>query len=162
TAFLIKLDGRLLLVTAHHIFGPDAGLSRAYAWNELPALVHGVVAGSPDGRSELSAAAPLSIPGAMASSPGEYEYDVAAVSVTDAGAFAVLELAEKQPQPGDPVYLLAQTRGSAELRHAAHVIPSPRALCFLYEEQLDLTATSGAPVVDAEGKVVGINVSGGD
>jgi trypsin-like peptidase len=89
--------------------------------------------------------------------------DVAAFQVADAAGAAVLELAATPPAPGDRVYLLAETdEPGSRIFPAVEVATRDRApyLEFQYDDEVTLKATSGAPILNSDGKVVGINIGG--
>lgn len=77
-----------------------------------------------------------------------------------------LELAADEPAGGARVWLLARLVGGAApdvYLHPAHVrVATDKILGYEFENnQLNLTATSGAPVVNAQGKIVALNLGGG-
>jgi hypothetical protein len=80
-----------------------------------------------------------------------------------AQASEYLLLSNEAVRPGRLVWLIARVAGGepeTKLLHAALVVTAnAQVLEFQYQNpNLDLTATSGAPVVDQRGRVVGINV----
>ena len=90
--------------------------------------------------------------------------DVAILPITT-GPQADLLLASSAPQPGDVVWLLAQSgnplQGSV-LFHRARVELERGALIYIHDNPTLGTANiSGAPVVAADGGVVGVNVAAG-
>ena len=165
TAFLVKQDdGKILLLTADHLLGEAGGHSRNIPAAELPTVFKEVTATSSDDATvtvksttlvPLADARPLDDEG--------YAHDLAAFVVTDPGKAGVLMLAPEPPRKGDPVWLLADVRGAkGRLFHARVEGIAAKGMMYSFDEQLDLPGTSGAPVVDARGRVVGIHLSGGE
>ena len=165
TAFLARWsDGRILLLTAQHLFGEALGLSRDHTGAELPDLVTGMTATSVDDESvEVSSGTLITIPDAVPLTT-DITRDVAGFVVDGTAAAAVLDLAPAPPAPGARVWLLAEVSGSADRLFPATVqdVAPEEYLQYVFDTPLDLTATSGAPVLDAAGQVVGINVGGDD
>jgi hypothetical protein len=168
TAFAVKLAGqdRLLLVTALHLFGPSGGLAKQVPSSELPKFVTRVsladaVTGEALGHADsvllIEEAKPIMDPGDLT--------DIAAFWLAGDARIAPLELAELSASAGEAVWLAAVAAGGAptdQLLHRAVVrVSSDSELDFTYDNgALNLMATSGAPVLNKEGKVVGINVGG--
>jgi hypothetical protein len=162
TAFLVKLaSGPVLLVTAHHLFGPDGGWQRDLTWEELPKLVTGVRATSVGG-AVVTGKNALAMEGTATFHGNPAGGDVAAFRIGETGAATVLSLAPTAPKVGDRIFLLAQVGSDKLLRHAATVKQvSPQHVVYKFDDALDLRATSGAALVDAENRVVAINLGGG-
>jgi hypothetical protein len=162
-------DG-LLGLGCIHIFGPAGGLSRDIPSSELPSFIQQTTLLDVDGQgTQIGAPIPLAGTHAFASAGGglpDASTDISVFRVPASLAPHALELASDNPKPGDRVWLLAQLMGGAPpdvLLHAAHVrVANDRILAYEFENNaLNLTATSGAAVIDAKGKVVALNLGGG-
>jgi hypothetical protein len=162
--------GGLLGLSCIHIFGPDGGLPSQIASDALPKFVKKTTLIAADGgRTEIGAA--LAVPGAhpFVSDGRSLPNPSTDLSVFRAPAELsahALELAADEPAVGDRVWLLARLISGAApdvYLHPAHVrLANERILVYQFENsQLNLTATSGAPVVNAQGKVVALNIGGG-
>ncbi|TPG42385.1 serine protease [Sphingomonas koreensis] len=165
TAFLVA-GSQSLLLTAQHLFGPDGGLATAVAWQDMPTHAH-IASCRPIGAgASLSGETAIAIPSAHPMDAADQSgaiYDVAVFRTSPPGdASPGLTLAVSPPKEGDRVWLVAKAQGSTSLLHSAHVLGSKNgALLFAYDDpKLDLQATSGAPIVDTDGKVVGLNLGG--
>lgn len=167
TAFVVRLkvkgeDARVL-VTAHHLFGPNGGLDAQVGWKELPQVVRSVrCAQLLGGKTVFEAEAPLAVEGACPSMEECPARDVAVFRLRDAKADG-LEMKVKRPKRKQRVWLAARVAGgapAAKLFHAARIVSIEGAwIEFEYDNpKLDLRATSGAPIVDVDGRIVGINV----
>ena len=84
--------------------------------------------------------------------------DIAAFRVKPQDGLTAVPLAEEEPEPGDPVWLAAAMPDRSRTRRAVCVEKTPRSFIFRYEEAKELPQhSSGAPILDAHGAVVGIN-----
>jgi hypothetical protein len=162
--------GGLLGLSCIHIFGPDGGLSSQIASDALPAFVKKTTLIAADGgRVEIGAA--LAVPGARpfvsdGRSLPNPSTDLSVFRAPAELAAHALELADDEPAVGDRVWLLARLVGGAApdvYLHPAHVrLANDKILGYEFENNhLNLTATSGAPVVNARGKIVALNIGGG-
>ena len=92
------------------------------------------------------------------------EDDVAVFTISDEakGNLATLPLSDVCPQPGESVWLVAQVlAGSSQSQHLHHAIVWAEIegeLNYTFDDPLDLTATSGAAVVNHKGEVVAIHL----
>lgn len=166
TAFVV--DGpRPLLVTAQHLFGEMGGLSEEIGWQDMPTRATSARCRQLKGKAEWTTGPALAIAGAhpvSATSAAEYK-DIAAFPLTGrVTGLPGLTLAEKEPTTGNKVWLVAQIKGGdpEALLHRATVVGHEQgALIYAFDDKrIELQATSGAPVVDAAGKLVGINLAG--
>jgi hypothetical protein len=171
TAFVLDLPKpatRTLLVSALHVFGPDGGLDKQIPAAELARRASVVECRALASAETWHAARTLTIPDARPLGSG-YLKDVSAF-ILDATTPAIhpahLQLAAAPPKAGDSIWLLAQVLEGApntELQHRA-VVRSSKDEALQYEfdnASLKLQATSGAPLLDANGDVVGINIGAG-
>lgn len=162
TAFAARLDGhdRPLIVTCRHIFGTACGLPRDLSADEVPKLVRGVrledrFTGAPVG--ETAQVIPL---------PADAD-DTVALWATKEMTVSAAPLAKASPKAGEVVYLIGRRPDDGgptpQRSHRATVVGTfDGKLEYRFDSPtMQLRATSGAPVVNTSGEVVGINVAGG-
>jgi hypothetical protein len=109
---------------------------------------------------ELGDAGPmLSLPNARTADEEPFAFrDIAAFRVKPQQGLAPLLLADEEPQPGDPVWLAAAMPDGSRTRRAVCVENTRRGFIFRYEDSKEIPKhSSGAPVLDLDGAVVGIN-----
>ena len=89
--------------------------------------------------------------------------DIAAFRASSSAQFAPLPLAREAPHVGEPLWLAYRRRDSGERTVAATVVESTeRAFVFRFERPTDVAPlSSGAPLLDSEGCVAGINIGAG-
>ncbi|WP_437475733.1 trypsin-like peptidase domain-containing protein [Sorangium sp. So ce1014] len=171
TAFFAAIPGQAgpLGLTAHHLFGTAGGLEREVSATELGQLVRAVYFSGIDAGEEglQRAGSMVVLPSAGHSQEaGDWSTDVAAFRAPASFSPRALRLAPRNAAPGEDVWLVAEVLGgtsAGQHLHRARVVHSkPMLLAYQFEDTtLELRATSGAPVVNARGEVVGLQVSGG-
>ncbi len=166
TAFVVN-GPRRLLVTAHHLFGEMGGLSKEIRWQDMPTRATSARCRQIKGKGEWTTGAALAIAGAhavSATSTAEYKDIAVFLLIGHAAGLPGLTLAEKEPATGSKVWLVAQLKGGNPemLLHRATIVGQEQgAMIYAFDDKrIELQATSGAPVVDASGKLVGINLAG--
>lgn len=161
TASCVQLEGvsRPVILTALHLFGPAGGLAQDIAPGQLAKTVHGYNL-QPIGPGRAlagSAGTALSLPAQAG--------DIAAFWCPDKVKLKPLRLGA-MPRKGDPVWLAAQVVGGAPEEQLLHPATyqglHEGMLVFVYKNSgLELRATSGAPILNSSGQLVGINYGGG-
>jgi hypothetical protein len=145
--------------------GIDATARNArYSGKELPALVSSVrlydVLKHQWPLYELGNAGPmLTLPNARTADDEPYSFrDIAAFRVPSRGILNFGLLAERDPEPGEPVWLAAAMPDGSWTRQAVCVEKTPRTFIFRYTESKEIAKhSSGAPILNEDGAVVGIN-----
>jgi hypothetical protein len=171
-AFVADAGGAQVLVSALQLLGPSGGLPAQLTAEQVPTtlqqvLLHDAWTGAelpPSGPGLLVAGAhPMAQEGAgdllLASLPQGF---LSGRQI----ARQALPLAAANPKVGDYVWMVAPVVDGPEkdLRlHAAKVVESSaKWIFFEYTEPgLNLAGTCGAPLLDATGHVVGVNLGGG-
>ena len=167
TAFLVRIDGQsgLFLITANHLFGPDAGLKSQMTPDDIASQVKGVAALSMQDVSKvLWFPNFIKIADADSVESQAYAKDLAVFKATDIPNVQALELASEMPKKGDRVWVFARQRGDDTPRLLGATVDESSAdkLTYIFDKaDFRLPGTSGAPVLNAQGKVVGMNLAGG-
>ena len=174
TMFPARMGDKVLMFTAHHLLGPAGGLPAQLTGPQVPTEVTSVTVrdaftgtscGSARSALAIADAAPMSETTVrdLAVFVPEMAAGLDRLSSTRKAELSPLALAEANPAKGDKVWVAASFAGAEGRTFPAEIVEvSDGAVYYQYEDAgLDLTATSGAAVVDAEGKVVAINLGGG-
>jgi hypothetical protein len=170
---------RPLLLTGLHVMdemikekGIDStAVNKGYTGRELPAVITEV--GMYDVFAPNWMLAPLGSAGPMlvlpeARTDEEEPYsdrDIAAFRIHDAKELNPVPLAPCPPVVGDAVWQVAQLpkRKGKRLFKAVVVEITDRSMIYKYENREErLKYTSGSPIIDRSGSIVGINVGGGE
>lgn len=167
TAFAARASAssRPVVLSALHLFGPAGGLDSDIPAERVPTVWTGLsvsdcVTGQPRGRFE---GRPIPLVGARPLPQSSSQGDVVAFQLNSAAGLQPLQIASSAPKAGAAVWLLAEALNRRGMTHAAHVVGIDDGwLLYRFDDyDLNLQATSGAPVVDNSGRVVAINAGGG-
>lgn len=166
TAFAIDMDDEntSLVLTAYHLFGEAGGLSKEIPSADLPYVFKKAVFRDAYNDNECGECEKV-LKIKDADSIPNVDKDLVAFYYGENLDVTKLKLSSKLPKKGETVWLAAPTIESIEPKlHKAKVISaSNKMLTFEYEENdIVLTATSGAPILNSAGEVVGLNVGGGE
>ena len=170
TAVAVRLGpGRpAVLLTALHLFGPDAGQKVAIPPSQLNVRVASVIL-SPFGAFQTvgDAVGSLINRGPLPDeSLQDVSHDVAAFTLDPSSKVAVLPLARRDPRLGDWLWLVGDVynhRPQQQRLFPGRVIyASPRGVRVHFEERFPKRAFSGAPLIDEHGSVAGILIGGSD
>lgn len=165
TAFLLAENNNIFIVSAQHLVGTAGGLSKDYTGKEMAAQFEAIKLEPLDSRfGSLTAKDLLSIPNAKAIEGDNFTDDIFIAPVSAEVDSEPFKLSEYRPSIDDKVFLFAQVNNQKASYHPAVVISSEEyELAYLFENKaINLRATSGAPVLNDNFKVVGINLAGGE
>jgi hypothetical protein len=172
TAFFAEIGDRRVLLTAHHLFGPAGGFPSALTPEQLPTAIKEVqLAEAWSGGRMAPVGAPVTLPGAHplgkdAAGDVAMMFLRAGLASANTVPSAGRPLAATNAKVGQTVWVAAPVidgpEATARLHEAKVVQVDAGWLIFDYKEPgLNLVATSGAPVLDKDGAIVGINLGGG-
>jgi hypothetical protein len=180
-AFVVNLEGSHppVLLTGLHVMdemikkkGIDCTVeNKNYTGKELPAVITEVniydVFADNWMMAPLGTAGPmLVLPNARIDDEEPYsDRDIAAFWVKDPGDLHPTSLAQQTPSIGDPIWLVARPNKDSgkNLLKAVVVEITDRSMVFKYENPGEKPKyTSGAPMINKDGGVVGIIVGGGE
>ena len=162
-AFAAVVEEHGVMLTAHHLFGPAGGLEREYTNSEIKLLVSAVVGTNPNEESLIMGGVPLELEGAAAMREGAISNDMAVFPLLPGTKTHALPLADALPKIGERIWMVCQVVGGAQeqMRHAAIVQEATLDMVsYVFEEPVNLQATSGAPLINAKGEVVAMNLGG--
>jgi hypothetical protein len=157
-------DGQML-VTALHLFGPACGLEKQLTPEEVCKVFHAVTGiGMADYKSFVTSCTPLLLKTANVSEDDGCAGDLAIYRLPAGAVAKPLVFSKTPPKVGDKVYVIGRQRGGEKLeRLMAEVVDSDSEnLVYKFARKgLETAGTSGAPVVNDKGEVVGMNTGGG-
>jgi acyl carrier protein len=160
SAFVGEVNaGETLLLTAQHLFSPAGGLEKDVLWSQMD-KEYPKAEGMLSGGKEVGATggAVILLPSAHGMDDNSAAFDLAAYQLADAPKADVLKLAKKSPKVGDIVYMNSRYIGWTAA--AVVSVEKSRVIYRYFLPSLELRGTSGAPVVNAEGEVVAMNLGG--
>ena len=168
TAFILDWDGRdarTQLICAHHLFGPAGGVPTQIRWTEVAAKVTAIRCAAVARHETWRGGHALALPGAEPVGP-HYQRDLSAFpldSTSQGRPSTHSRLATQPPKSGAPVWLLAQVAGCPGrqlLHHASVIYARDDRLEYRQDNAaVNFRATSDAPVLNADGDVVGVHLS---
>lgn len=167
TAFVCESPNgeKSLLLTAHHLLGSAGGFPTELNWDQLNRTIKMTVGLSMDDSStHVFSKRAILIQGARALDKAGFAEDLAAFELAPDKARPTLKLATQSPKVGDKVWLLGRLPGSSKLELVLGTVRSstPKELRYEFDRGgIKLTGTSGAPVLNASGDVVAVNIGGG-
>lgn len=170
-AFAADWNGETLVLSATHIFGPPGGLAEAIPPEKLASTVKSVRFTEAWTHEKVGGErVVVTVPGAHvmgADATGDLSVFRTPPSLDRLAGPAVtplvpLTLAAADPKVGDVVWLAGPVVGDTAPLHSAKVVEvKPGFLFYAFDAPVDLTATSGSPLIDTKGQVVGIHLGGG-
>lgn len=179
TMFAVKVGEAPMLVTAHSLFSAANGLAAQVAPDQLGTRITALTARD---AAVMSGPAPecarsgkaMKVADAAPMAKGDGTKDVAVFAVAVAAGLdrlsavapvplAPLAFAAQPPKVGEQVWLGARVNGKSGILWPATVVEvGPNSTYFEYADRtLDLAGTIGAPILDAKGAVVGMNLGSG-
>lgn len=165
TGFVARIGDTHVFLTAHHLFGPAAGLERNLTPAEAKEFAIALAASSMTHASLILVSSEMIlIPTARAFDRRDTSHDVAAFRLASYSGPA-LRISATPPKVGEKVYMLARPRGEEKLRLISAVVSQVRetVIEYFYDETgVNFAGTSGAPVLNEIGEVVAMNLGGGD
>jgi len=165
TGFLLESPNSVsptVLVTAHHLFGPDGGVAKQISCEELPSFVWAAKCESISHKYwSVGTGRPSAVKHAKSYVEQGPRRDIA-IFLLKPASYPALRLATADPEVDDTVWLVSKVRSGAGpqvLLHMARVDrATPEEVVYFYENSsLNLSGTSGAPIVNKAGLVVGVN-----
>jgi len=168
TAFAVKFgeEESIVVLTAQHIFGQAGGLEEGISASELSSYVNKVTLNDLYEKTYVGVANDVLVIPQAKPYPDSMDKDVAAFINVSSENISTLELYDKKVSVGETVWLLASVMGGEpadKKLHKAKVTKSgSKQLVFQYDNpDIDLRATSGAPILNSDLQVVGINIACG-
>ena len=166
TAFSLKVPRKdeQVLVMPDHLFGPAGGQDTQMTPDDIAEQVRAVVGLSMQDKRTVIVAGPyLKIADAHPLDETGVDKDLAVFPLRTKQEANAFELADRSPERDDRVYMFARLRGESEpkLLPGTVIRSSDTELVYLFESSVfDAAGTSGAPILNSDGKVVGMNVGG--
>ena len=172
--FAVKVGAKTVLVTSFSMFGPAGGQAaqipadklaeHVTAVSALDAFAPTTVCGRSTKVLSMADAAPFGQGHDMTKDIAAFEMaDPDLASMATAVPVSALTFAAAAPTVGDPVYLLAKLKNQTTAKaFSAKIVQSDAGYVFFQfdDATLDLAGTPGAPLVDAKGALLGVDVAG--
>jgi hypothetical protein len=158
---------RPVILTCLHLFGTAGGYPSEIESEELPRIIKKVTFSEAFTRSKVSPAGTgfIVIPSAARTGVVSKAGDIVAIWGSPQANVVTRPLVASSLASGEPVWLASPLIGGTGLprAHRATVMGmTQNVIRFAYDDAaLELRATSGAPILNAQGEVVAINLGGG-
>lgn len=167
-AFAVQLDnGRKVLISCLHLFGPLGGLDQHINPQELPTRVMGVDLLSLDSSTIIGKAGKELLKSGQAMDlvkDGNYTGDLVAFDLPVDAPLGAIPIISNTPSIGTPVWLITvfADDNSNSPRLCSGKITSANGKCteVSLDAPIKLQACSGAPVVNGQGELVGMLLGG--
>lgn len=174
SAFSVRIGEQTLLVTAHHLLGPGGGLPSQLSGGDVATQIELVtVADAFGGTLCGSSSEALVVADAQPMGNGTHQdlalfvpktaTGVDRIQAVERAKLAPRQLADAAPAVGTPVFVATGFSGREAHTFRAEVVEvSETSLYYKFDDAaLELRATSGAALLNAEGEVVGMHLGGG-
>ena len=154
-AWCAKVGDKTLAITALHLLGPDGGIPKQIPASRVSSWVRQVDFYS-NGSKYFSSTKTLSKSGYVTNGP-DFTGDVVFFEAPDKMAESAFKLADKLPNLKDPVWVYTKVQGGKVTAYPGIVInTSSIMLQVRLRRPIQVQATSGSPVLDKNGKVIGL------
>ncbi len=170
TAFAVRIrDGdQPYLLTTSHLLGPETGLDHLIEPSKIREQVNHVVASEAFGATDsfIDLALPLDLPVDLETDNQGRATDVLLIpGGPGAKRLRPISLAEGAPEVGDSIWLGTAVFGGAPASQKVHqaevfVIRDGTVSYRFHNPLLDLKAAAGAPLLDRNGRIVGMHLKG--
>jgi hypothetical protein len=169
TAFVVKLEGfpRPIILSALHLIGPAGGYPEDVPADKLAQVIDKVtIVDQFTGKNRMWVSQGIiTIPEAAPLGKASKAGDIMAVWAPQNAALKPAPLAPKTPAKGEAVWVAARAGGAPatqRLHRATVALEEEGKLYYFFDNpKFEATGTSGAPVLNIAGEVVGINIGGG-
>jgi hypothetical protein len=155
---------RPVLLSAMHLFGPATGMDEQLTVDEISETWLGVVATDVVKREKASfSGLGLGLPGASAEFEPSGAGDVMAFYPKEHQDLNPISLSPADPEEGDGLWLLSPNLTNDSFVHRVVCVGVAHE-CFLvyqFDESINLSGTSGAPVINEQGLIVAVHRGGG-
>ena len=164
TAFIIKYRNQYYAISAQHLIGTAGGLKKDYNGAEMATIFKSVTLNPIfRGYNKITSKTHINIPKAEAITDATARHDVFISPLGTKIDSTPLTLSKRPPIIGEKIVLYSAVASSKSLLHTATVseISKDRLVYSFDDKNINLRATSGAPVLNRQYQVIGINLAGG-
>ena len=147
-----------------HLLGPATGMERQLTVAEISENWTSVVATELTKQEELRfSGVGLGLPGATADFESSRSGDVIAFLTREHQQLNPIGISDSDPKPGEVVWLLSPNLVNDSLVHRAVCVSVMHDVFLVYEfdRRVAIPGTSGGPIVNEQGYVVGVHRGGG-
>ncbi len=150
-----------VVITAHHLFGPSGGLEETIKSEDLHSFIKNVVFYNLFTENEIFQSNKVLVLTEADASEGIHK-DLSAFLAVDYNIDATYSLSNKALKEGDRVWLLASLYLNEQEIHPGRIVEytDERVIYQFDDSSLDLTASSGAPIINRNGEIIALNLGG--